>query len=256
MSQHDPLVSVLFITFNRIELLERTVNSFLANTRYSNLELVVTDDCSLPEVQKQIQGLVLDRVVLSTRNRGLGANTNAGLAACSGKYIVSLQDDWECRGPCEYLSDAVSVFESQPAVGYVPFYGWDRVPQHSRPILGPHSECYFLEQGNGPPIYTDTPHLKSKVFVDCMGKYREGCKMEKTELDFRIRFSQQTAFKSAYFPKYYNTTFVHIGEADSWRGKDWRSRFTRQCGAYGHAVEQRYPKLFRSSKCVYRAFFR
>jgi hypothetical protein len=41
-------------------------------------------------------------------NRGMGANNSAGLKECSGrKYILPLQDDWECHGPRHYVKDSL-----------------------------------------------------------------------------------------------------------------------------------------------------
>src|SRR5882724_7457369 len=94
-----PLVSVLFITYKRVHLLRRTLEAFLANTSYPNLELVVTDDASSSTMQEEISKLPFHRHILGKKRRGMGANSNEGLRRCTGDYILFLQDDWECMGP-------------------------------------------------------------------------------------------------------------------------------------------------------------
>ena len=79
-----PLVSALFITYKRFELLKETVESFRRNTDYPRLELVIADDGSGPEIQEQIRKLPADVFALLPKNRGLGANNNNGIEHCSG----------------------------------------------------------------------------------------------------------------------------------------------------------------------------
>ena len=87
MANRDhPLVSALFITYDRFDLLERAVYSFRENTEYSNLELVISDNGSPPEVQDKIRNLPADVFAFFPKNRGLGANNNNGIRNCSGKY--------------------------------------------------------------------------------------------------------------------------------------------------------------------------
>ena len=80
----------------------------------SALEVVIADDGSGPEIQAKIRTLPADVFALSPENQGLGPNNNNGIAHCKGKYILMIQDDWECFGPPDYLSNAVWVLEANP----------------------------------------------------------------------------------------------------------------------------------------------
>jgi len=87
-----PLVSVLFITYKRFDLLKKTVESFRQNTDYPRLELVIADDGSGPAIQAEIRTLPADVFALMPKNRGLGANNNNGIRHCNGKYILIVQE--------------------------------------------------------------------------------------------------------------------------------------------------------------------
>jgi hypothetical protein len=58
-------------------------------------------------------------------------------------------------------------------------------------------------------VYTDTPHIKSRAFVDFIGAYLESRYMQKTELDMRDRFNGQTRFHAGFIEGHH--LFEHIG---------------------------------------------
>jgi hypothetical protein len=256
MTTSLPLVSVLFVTYQRINLLERTLNSFRQNTDYPNLELVVTDDGSPAAIQEQIRGLAFDKFVLNAKNRGLGANANAGLAACSGKYILFLQDDWECQGPSRYLRDAVAVMEANPHLAIVKFYGIPHSPGDSL-LRGSTAPCYQIraQEPPGPGgycIYSDTPHLKSRASLADLGLYREECGMEQCELDYDTRFATQNVYAAAFFPEYYNRLFVHTGAQESFRKRALAYRVHQLLASWASPLKRRCPGLFAAGKRCYR----
>ena len=80
-----PKISAVFVTYNRLETLRPTFDTFLATTDYprDRLELVVADDSSRPEVQAEIRKMPFDVLALSERNNGIGANVNNGIRAAS-----------------------------------------------------------------------------------------------------------------------------------------------------------------------------
>ena len=115
------LVSVLFITYKRIELLKETLESFLLNTDYprESLELILCDDGSPVEIQKEMNNLKFNKLLFAKKNEGMAANVNKGILAASGEYILQLQDDWECKGPKDYLTLGVKALEENSDVGII-----------------------------------------------------------------------------------------------------------------------------------------
>jgi hypothetical protein len=252
-----PVVSVLFITYKRMHLLRRSLDSFLQHTDYPNLELVVTDDGSPRRVQTEIRALPVHKVVISNRNRGTGANTNAGLRACAGQYILSLQDDWECFGPPGYLRDSVELLESCRDIGFVKFYGLEYPAGTLTTVPTQGTQCRLIRPGRSTEplarnIYSDTPHLKSRQFVELLGFYKEGCTMEATERDFQDRFLCQARLAAALFPQYYNSVFVHIGEKESFRTNSRQYRFERLIAPYANELQRRNSTLFTLGRSFYR----
>src|SRR5690554_4823899 len=103
----NPLISVIVTSYNRPRLLEETISSLLTHIDYAPIELILADDASDKDAQREMRKLPFDKFCFAEANRGLGANTNAGLAAAKGDYILQLQDDWRCVAECDFLGDAL-----------------------------------------------------------------------------------------------------------------------------------------------------
>jgi glycosyltransferase involved in cell wall biosynthesis len=180
--------------------------------------LVIADDGSGPEIQQQIRTLPADIFVLAPKNRGLGANNNHGLRHCTGKYILMVQDDWKCRGPKDYLTNAVSVFEANPKLGFINFAGAKHPADLTQRLKGSAEPCYVTPRAYEDDhkeyfLYCDQPHLRSRISIDRIGPYIEDRDMEKCEADYSDRWKYQTEFLTAVFPGYYMTVFSNEGEA-------------------------------------------
>jgi glycosyltransferase involved in cell wall biosynthesis len=207
-----PLVSIVVLSYRRPVHLRRTLESFLRVNTYPNLELVLADDGSPPAMQEEMRRLPFDRFLLSAENRGLGANTNAGLRAARGEFILQLQDDWLCDGPSDFIAEAIEVMTERPEIGMLRL----RLPQAElRYTSWTSRRGLAVRVYESPParssdfVYTDTPHIKSRAFVDFIGPYLESRYMQKTELDMRDRFNAQRRFKAAFIEGYH--LFEHIG---------------------------------------------
>ena len=91
-----PVVSVVVPTYNRLERLERAIESVL-NQRFEDLELIVVDDRSVENVEAVVEGFDDPRVryLAHDTNRGVSAARNTGIEASRGEYIAFLDDDDE-----------------------------------------------------------------------------------------------------------------------------------------------------------------
>lgn len=225
-----PLISVVFVTFNRLVTLRPTLESFLATTDYprDRLQLIVADDASPPAVQEQMRAMPFDVFRLSSTRGGLGANTNRGLAAATGEFILQLQDDWECCGPGDYLHKAIAAMEAAPDCGMVllrPSPGSLAIQRSVDLPWGPLR--LYANSPDAPPAsvaehaYSDWPHLKRREFVAAIGLYCEGRPMWDTELDYSRRVNAQTHWCVADMPDV--DAFRHVGEAYSYNWP-WKKR--------------------------------
>ena len=92
-----PKVSVHIISYNQKLFLREAVESALAQT-YPNLEIVVADDASTDgsrELLEEYECVYPGRVVavLGETNAGISANSNRGLAVCTGEFIAFMGGD-------------------------------------------------------------------------------------------------------------------------------------------------------------------
>lgn len=107
-----PLVTVCIATYNRVDLLSRTVDSVLRQT-WKNLELIIVDDYSTdgtPEwVAKQQLTDQRIRYIRHEQNKGLAAARNTAIFNAQGKYFSFVDDD-DIWFP-EYLDEFIKIAE-------------------------------------------------------------------------------------------------------------------------------------------------
>ena len=99
MSETKPLVSVIIPTFNRADILRRTLPR-VADQTWRPLELVVVDDGSadatakvLAELRPEVEAAGVRATFIRQKNAGVAAARNLGLAEASGEYIAFIDDD-------------------------------------------------------------------------------------------------------------------------------------------------------------------
>ena len=92
----QPLVTVYIPTFNRLELLQRAIES-VRNQTYKNLEIIVVDDCSTDGTQKYLEQLAKEdsrvRYFLKEKNSGACVSRNIAIENAKGEFITGLDDD-------------------------------------------------------------------------------------------------------------------------------------------------------------------
>lgn len=222
-----PLVSVVVVGYRRPDLLASSVRSLLNGLRYPRLELVLADDGSPSEMQAEMRALPFDKYIFGPHG-GIGANSNRGLLAASGTYILQIQDDWDFNGPADLITNAVIAMERYPDIGIFRFYGTeDLLVEHSRAIEGTEVNCEVFswkqDRSRHTFLYSDTPHLKRATLHTVLGGYSEGRTMQATETDFSRRFNESRYFRAAGFASC-RGAFVHTGASRSHRRPDIRTR--------------------------------
>jgi glycosyltransferase involved in cell wall biosynthesis/SAM-dependent methyltransferase len=88
-------VSVVLTTYNRADLVGKTIDSILRQT-FRDFELIICDDCS-PDSTEQVCAEYVRRdsrvrYIRNAANLGMPGNLNAGIQAASGTYIANLHD--------------------------------------------------------------------------------------------------------------------------------------------------------------------
>jgi len=212
MREQEPLtqnavdVSVLFITYNRSDLLEIAFRSIRERMDFGNLrvEFVVSDDASDPAHLPRVRSLPFDKHLLSKANQGLGANTNKGIAVTTGRYILQIQDDFEFVGARTLLFTALQILQSDRDVGIVQLTNETPGVPHEARCLDDGTQYLVFENDGIPQLrdcsarpYSDRPHLKRRQFCEDVGPYRERVPMTDVELGYQQRVACQKRWRVA-----------------------------------------------------------
>lgn len=114
-----PRVSVVVVAHNGRGFTEPCLLSLLEGESWPSLEVVVVDNGSTDGTAGFLAGLRDPRlrVVPLPKNRGFAAGNNAGLAACTGRFVVLLNNDTVV--PPGLVGRLLPHLEADPALGLV-----------------------------------------------------------------------------------------------------------------------------------------
>ena len=84
--------SIIMPAYNVEDSIEDSINSVL-NQTYSNLELIVVDDCSTDNTYNMVKNFSNVKLFQTPINSRQGAARNIGLDNCSGDYVLFLDAD-------------------------------------------------------------------------------------------------------------------------------------------------------------------
>lgn len=118
-----PLVSIVIVTYNNLELNRLCLASVLTDTNYPRFEVIVVDNGSAdgtPDFLKSLEGgkhTPRLRIVLNERNLGFAAANNQGIAIAEGQYLCLLNNDTVvCAG---WLSRMVFHLQQDSRIGLI-----------------------------------------------------------------------------------------------------------------------------------------
>ncbi len=112
---HLPVISVVMPTYNRIDLLPRSIESIL-NQTYKDFEFIIVDDGStdgsvslIRDYQKKDKRI---RLIQNDKNRGISYSRNRGMDVARGKYIAIMDSD-DFSEP-DRLQKSIRFFQKHP----------------------------------------------------------------------------------------------------------------------------------------------
>jgi GT2 family glycosyltransferase len=112
-----PLVSVIVVTINHLDLLRNCLGS-LFRQDYAPIEIIVVDNGSAEDVQGMLAAEFPEvRVLRLTRNQGFAGGNNRGIEISNGKYIALINNDAVAEP--QWISAMVAVAEANPSVAAV-----------------------------------------------------------------------------------------------------------------------------------------
>lgn len=223
------MIGVVITSYNRPDLLRRTVYAWRANVTIPHV-IIIADDGSDDNTREVIYSLSPDIAIIAGNRRGLGENLNAGLRSVPSEceYVFILQDDFEARYNLDsYLERAIGALENGDAdtvrfgspmdsIRWYPnvYRGQTRQTKMSQ-FLTSESDGLVIVTAKSEDawVYTDNPHLRRAEFVSQYGWYETGKKMADTEIAYRDKCNR-FGIVAAWFAEFEtNPPFDHIGAA-------------------------------------------
>jgi len=119
VTEGNPLVSIIVITYNSSKYVLETLESAKAQT-YKNIELIVSDDCSTDNtveicrkwIEENKERFVRTELITFERNTGIAPNCNRGLFAAQGEWVKYIAGDDILLNNC--IEDFVRFIETTP----------------------------------------------------------------------------------------------------------------------------------------------
>ena len=98
MSDNNPLVSIVVLTYGHEKYIQRTLDSILMQKVNFELEIIVGEDCSpdkTRDILKEYERQYPEKFIMIYRDRNVGAHRNEQdlFKRCRGKYIAFLEGD-------------------------------------------------------------------------------------------------------------------------------------------------------------------
>ena len=197
----NPKVSAVITTKNRVQLLQRAVQSALDQT-YPLHEIIVVDDASEDGTQAHCTALSMERPEIvyirieKQHTRGANHARNVGIEAASGQYIAFLDDD-DVWLP-EKIAKQIAQLDKHPdCIGATCFTKWVYIDRKRSYAFVERHSCAQLdkqvfERENGAFLYASTG-ITSALLIDKQALIEAGmfdpalCDHHETELTFRLR---------------------------------------------------------------------
>jgi glycosyltransferase involved in cell wall biosynthesis len=133
----EPFFSVIITTFNRENLLSRSLTSLLKQN-FSDWEAIFVDDGSRDNTFEVIKPIVLEHnniKYIFQKNQGLPNARNTGISLSQGRYITFLDSDDEYKQ--NHLSSRFRILQENPDIdllhGGVEIIGDAYVPDKNNP---------------------------------------------------------------------------------------------------------------------------
>ncbi len=190
--KNKPLISVVIPTYNRPDFLKKAIKTVL-NQTYRNLEILIIDDASTVNNQKNINNFDDNRIIYfkNKTRRGAPYSRNVGIKNAKGRFIAFLDDDdeWMPRK----LEEQLKAFDD-PAVGLAVCYSFDKRFGRERISKPPKSITYkdLLKSFN---LSSTSSYLIRGELFDEIGYFDLGLPSAQ-EYDLALRISKNYAVKT------------------------------------------------------------
>lgn len=117
MKNNLPLVTVIIVTLNNLNLLRNCLTSLYAQD-YEAIEIIVVDNGSEKNVRDMLAAEFPEvHMVRLDKNHGFAGGNNRGIEIAQGKYVALINND--AVATPQWISSLVATAESDPGIGAV-----------------------------------------------------------------------------------------------------------------------------------------
>lgn len=228
--------SLIVLSYNRQEMLQRSLESLFRNTHYP-YELIILDDGSNRETQDYIYSLVQEQKVSTAlfncgRNLGIGVQLNRGARIARGNILAKLDADLEYQEG--WLTECVQLLSEHPEIGCLGLFKYWHPPCYfPEELIEEHADYYEVTDFVGSAI------LFRREIYNRFGPWTDGGKHIFSEDVYFKRTVQENGYKMA-LPLDDLCRNFGFGEhlTSLIRKVDWEG------GKHEYNVPYRYPLLF------------
>lgn len=209
-----PTVSVIIVSWNRKEMLQRCLYSLTKQT-FQDFEVIVVDNGST-------DGAECYATIRNANNLGFAKAANQGIAASVGEYVALLNNDAEANK--YWLETLVKALDHEP-------FGMAASMVIRRDGSLESAGCYVYHDGNGmcirdgrrPDFPSGCAAMYRRDMLDRIGLFDERMFMynEDTELGVRAR---KAGYSCLYVP---GAVVTHHGASHNNLSKLWRNERNR-----------------------------
>jgi GT2 family glycosyltransferase/glycosyltransferase involved in cell wall biosynthesis len=194
----EPVVSIITLTFNKVEFTYQYLESILAHTDIP-YELIIVDNGSLDETTSLLDRLENVTTIKNEGNLGFIKGCNQGASKAKGKYLLFLNNDITVTPG--WLSKLVRTIEDYPkcgAVGCKLIWPNGKLQEAGSIIWSEGSALGYGREGD--PMQPEYSYLREVDY--CSG----ACLLVRKDI-----FQQLGCFDERYTPAYYEDSDLCIG---------------------------------------------
>lgn len=243
IEQPDCEITAFILSCNRLDLLQQTINSFLA-TRDLTTKIVIVDDSGNEEIFEKLvteYGSFAD-VICFPENRGLWWAKDFMVSFCSTKYIFYIEDDWLFLNT-GYLTKSLKILETHREIGSIDL-SWRTFEEEGYDSYSPElveDEFYYKKPWQISPnhlhwfCWHGSPNLKRREDLILLGR------VEKYYTEWNIdRKFYALGFRGVFLKDRYVT---HLG--------DYRSVMAAKRTSEHCTPETLYPEDLRKTRLMF-----
>jgi GT2 family glycosyltransferase len=106
---------------NRIDLLEKTLNSFMSINNYEIDEFIMSDDSGNEEISNHLKSKYGDKFKIISNNPkvGLSKSIDNLFSSAKNEFIFHCEDDWMFDSNPNLISDSLSILTENPDIHQV-----------------------------------------------------------------------------------------------------------------------------------------